>query len=84
MAAREAFGSTSIRQTAPCPSCGVELPFPPGRLTTCPRCVPRADVAGRIAAELVEAALASGDAVVTHELLSTAEAWRRVLPVHSS
>jgi hypothetical protein len=63
----------------PCPTCEVNLPFPPGPLVTCPRCAPRPEVAGRIAAELVEAALADDDALVTRDLLSNAEAWRRVV-----
>ena len=62
-----------------CPTCGVALPFPPGRLVTCPRCAPRPEVAGRIATELVEAALAHHDALVTRDLLSNAEAWRSLV-----
>jgi hypothetical protein len=64
-----------------CGSCGVELPMRPGPYTTCPRCVPEPDVAGRIAAELVEAALARSDHATARELLTTAEAWRRVARV---
>lgn len=59
-----------------CSKCGVVLPFRDGHLITCPRCAPRAEVAGRIASELVEAALATRDATVTRDLLSNAEAWR--------
>ena len=59
-----------------CPVCGLELPMNPGPYTTCPRCAPEAEVAGRIAAELVEAALARSDADTALTLLSTAEAWR--------
>ena len=61
-----------------CGNCGVELPMRPGPYTTCPRCVPEVEVAGRIAAELVEAALARSDHATARELLTTAEAWRRV------
>jgi hypothetical protein len=61
-----------------CESCGLELPLPAGPLTTCPRCAPNAEVAGRIAAELVEAALERSDEATVRELLSTADAWRSV------
>ena len=61
-----------------CADCGVILPFRDGHLITCPRCAPRAEIAGRIASELVEAALATRDALVTRDLLSNAEAWRSV------
>lgn len=59
-----------------CALCGFELPMKPGPLTTCPRCVPEVDVAGRIAAGLVEAALSRSDAETALRLLATAEAWR--------
>lgn len=61
-----------------CGSCGFELPMRPGPFTTCPRCAPEPEVAGRIAAELVEAALARTDHATARELFSTAEAWRSV------
>lgn len=61
-----------------CPMCALELPMMPGPYTTCPRCVPEPDVAGRIAGELVEAALSRADAATSLSLLSTAEAWRSV------
>lgn len=59
-----------------CESCGLELPLPAGPLTTCPRCAPNPEVAGRIAAELVEAALERSDEETVRRLLSTADAWR--------
>lgn len=59
-----------------CEGCGFELPMRPGPFTTCPRCAPEPEVAGRIAAELVEAALARSDHATARELLSTAQAWR--------
>ena len=59
-----------------CESCGLELPLPDGPLTTCPRCAPNSEAAGRIAAELVEAALERSDEATVRELLSTADAWR--------
>lgn len=59
-----------------CESCGLELPLPSGPLTTCPRCTPNREVAGRIVAELVEAALARSDQETALQLLSAAEAWR--------
>jgi hypothetical protein len=71
---------TQPTSTTSCPSCRVTLPFPPGDLITCPRCAPRVDVASRIAAELVEAALSATEGSVTSQLLSAADAWRSVLP----
>ena len=62
-----------------CPTCEVNLPFPPGPLVTCPRCVTKPEVAGRIAAKLVEAAVAGRDSLVARDLLSNAEAWRSVV-----
>jgi hypothetical protein len=59
-----------------CAECGFELPMKPGPYTTCPRCAPEVEVAGRIAAGLVEAALSRTDAETALRLLSTAEAWR--------
>lgn len=59
-----------------CEGCGLELPLPDGPLTTCPRCAPDPEVAGRIAAELVEAALERSDHETVQRLLSTAHAWR--------
>lgn len=59
-----------------CGVCWCELPLEPGPFTTCPRCVPDPEVAGRIAAELLEAALARPDADMALQLLATAEAWR--------
>jgi hypothetical protein len=41
-------------------------------------------VAGRIAAELVEAALSRSDATTSLSLLSTAEAWRSVARARAS
>jgi hypothetical protein len=63
-----------------CSGCGLELPMKAGPLTTCPRC-PEVDVAARIAAELVEAALSRPDAQTALRLLSTAEAWRSMTRV---
>lgn len=63
-----------------CSACGLELPMKPGRYTTCPRC-PEVDVAARLAAELVEAALSRSDAETALRLLSTAEAWRSMTRV---
>ncbi|HEX2038371.1 MAG TPA: hypothetical protein VHF47_01420 [Acidimicrobiales bacterium] len=59
-----------------CESCGLELPLPAGPLTTCPRCAPNPEVAGRIVAELVEAALERSDQETVQQLLSSADAWR--------
>ena len=61
-----------------CESCGLELPLPAGPLTTCPRCAPNPEIAGRIAAELVEAALERSDHETVQRLLTAAEAWRSV------
>lgn len=63
-----------------CSACGLELPLKRGPFTTCPKC-PEVDVAARIAAELVEAALSRADAETALRLLSTAEAWRSMTRV---
>jgi hypothetical protein len=67
-----------------CESCGLELPLPAGPLTTCPRCAPSPEVAGRIVAELVEAALSRSDQETALRLLSTADAWRSAARGESS
>ena len=59
-----------------CSECGFEVPMEPGPYTTCPRCAPQPDVSGRIAAELVEAALSRSDSETALRLLQAAEAWR--------
>lgn len=67
-----------------CSECGFEMPMKPGPYTTCPRCAPQPEVSGRIAAELVEAALSRSDAETALRLLHSAEAWRSAVRAHSS
>ena len=66
-----------------CSECGFEVPMQPGPYTTCPRCAPQPEVAGRIAAELVEAALERSDSETALRLLSAAEAWRSMAQAKS-
>lgn len=61
-----------------CSECGFEVPMKPGPYTTCPRCAPQPEVSGRIAAELVEAALSRSDSETALRLLQSAEAWRSI------
>ena len=56
----------------------------PGPYTTCPRCAPQPEVSGRIAAELVEAALSRSDAETAMRLLQSAEAWRSAVRTRAS
>ena len=67
-----------------CSECDFEMPMKPGPYTTCPRCAPQPEVAGRIAAELVEAALSRSDAETALRLLSAADAWRSAARTSSS
>lgn len=67
-----------------CSECGFEVPMKPGPYTTCPRCAPQPEVSGRIAAELVEAALSRSDAETAMRLLQSAEAWRSAVRARSA